>query len=439
MTFRINAFVTLLLQAVVELTIFFPLILFLHFSLISISIVAWIAVLGGFYALGYLACTGLRLEKWYSFVMTGLCSSCVIGYGGFGFSYTGVITGVLGFYLFIRGTFITKRGWKNVFPIHYYWIGLILYFVESVIFRINPDTRVFLPVLFWLGFLSVAVTLIMTGQDRIIQESLPDKNGRHQVNPNQLRNNRLFSIAILMIIFMVAAIKQISEALLWLNRIFWSSVRYIIHILNKLTSSPPQEAAPNKAAPPPLLSSNDSPSVFWVWLEKCLYILIIVVTIALMLFLLYKFYKWVRRNSAALYKWIMGKLSKNRIEAVSGFEDESTRLVTFGGLIKGYSSKVSDWLELLRKREVKWSDLTTNAERIRYLYRQFVVKNLSKGTKINLDLTAQETISAMQQKKGQSSHLNEKLLSRLYNQARYSNHSIHDEEVEEFGNKINGD
>jgi hypothetical protein len=439
MTFKAHSFATLLLQALVELTIFFPLILFLNFRFISISIVAWIAVLAGFYALGYLACIGLRLDKWYSLVATGLCCSCVIGYGGFGFSYTGIVTGVLGFYLLIRGTFITKRGWKNVFPIHFYWIGLIMYFVVSVLFRLNPETRVFLPALFWLGFISVALTLIMTSQERIIQESLPEKNGRHLVNPIQLRNNRLLSIAILTIIFMVAAIKQLVEGFLWLNKWFWNSLIYIVQMLSKLTSSQQKEAPPDNTATPPLLPSNDSPSVFWVWLEKILYILISAVAIAIVLFLLYKIYKWVLRYGVVVYKWLIRKLKHNRMEEASGFEDESTRLVTFGGLIKGYGSRVTDWLDWLRKREVKWSDLTTNAERVRYLYRQFVTKNLSKGTKINLHLTAEETVSAIQRIKHESSHHNEMLLSRLYNQARYSNHSIADEEVVELGKKLQGD
>jgi hypothetical protein len=114
---------------------------------------------------------------------------------------------------------------------------------------------------------------------------------------------------------------------------------------------------------------------------------------------------------------------------MAGFEDQSTRLTTWGELIKSYSTKASEWLDQLRKREVKWADLKTNAERARYLYRLFVMKGFSKGYPIDTHLTARELILSIQQCMPELSHPSEKLTS-LYNQARYSDHPIRDEDIE---------
>jgi hypothetical protein len=164
------------------------------------------------------------LDKWYTLLGAGLFCSFVVVYGGFGLSFSGIVTGLLGFYLFLRGTFMAKRDWKTVFPIHLYWMGLLLYFIVSVFIRLFLDMRGYLPALFWLGIGSVALTLLMASQERIIQESMPEKDGRHLVNNTQLWHIRFLSIAMLLFIALAAEFKQLIVGLTWLNSWFWRIV-----------------------------------------------------------------------------------------------------------------------------------------------------------------------------------------------------------------------
>jgi hypothetical protein len=435
-----TSFLTMWLKAAVEILLFFPLIFLFHSWLISTDIIVWLASLIGFYSLGYLASAWLHLNKWYSLLGVGLSCSCIIVYGGFGLTLSGIITGLLGFYLFFRGTFITTRAWSIVFPTAFYWLGLGSYFLVSLYFRLNPETRVHLPLLFWLGLISVAITLLVTSQERIIQESLPEKNGRHLVNRKQLWHSRILSIAVLCVITAAATLKQLAEGLAWLNHIFWQGVIYIARKISELFNSPPQEQLPEQTPAPVQLPPAEAtePSAFWVWLEKILYILIIAVVCLAALYLLYIIGKRLIRLGKLLYKWLKRRLDQGEIDQKSGYEDESTSLTSWGDLIKSYSSKASDWLDRLRKREVKWSDLATNAEKARYLYRLFVMKSLSKSNKLDTHLTAQEMILSIQKRTPELSHPSEQLAT-LYNQARYSDHPIQDEDITKLKKSLKSD
>jgi hypothetical protein len=434
-----TSFLRMWLQAAVELIIFFPPVLLLHHWFISIPIMVWIAVLIGFYSLGYLTCKWLRLDKWYNLLGAGLFCSFVVVYGGFGLSFSGIVTGLLGFYLFLRGTFMVKQDWKTVFPIQLYWMGLVLYFIVSVFFRLFPDMQGYLPALFWLGIVSVALTLLMAGQERIIQESMPEKNGRHLVNNTQLWHIRFLSIAMLLIIALAAAFKQLIDGLTWLNGWFWRIVLLIAAKLSELLSSKQTaQIPPAKQQPPPLQLPAGKPSAFLVWVEKLLYVLFVAVVIIAVLYLGFLLCKWLIRYYMLLYNWLKSRLEHSGVDQMAGFEDQSTRLTTWGELIKNYSTKASEWLDQLRKREVKWSDLKTNAERTRYLYRLFVMKGFSMGYPIDTYLTAREMILSIQQRMPELSHPSEKLTS-LYNQARYSDHPIRDEDIEMLSKALKKD
>jgi hypothetical protein len=433
------SFLTMWLKAALEILLFFPLIFLFHRFLITTDIIIWLASLIGFYSLGYLASAGLHLSKWYSLLAVGLSCSCILVYGGFGITLSGIITGLIGFYLFFRGTFIASRPWYSVLPTQFYWFGLASYFLVSLYFRLIPETRGYLPLLFWLGLLSVAITLLVTSQERIIQESLPEKNGRHLVNKKQIWHSRILSIAVLCVITVAAMIKQLVEALAWINHIFWQGVFYIVRIINQLFSSPPLEPRPEQTPPaqlPPAEATN--PSAFWLWFEKIVNVLLIVCLCLAALYLIFYIGKKLIRLGKHLYNWLKRRLDQGEVDQRAGFEDESTSLTSWGDLFKSYSSKASDWLERLRKREVKWSELTTNAEKARYLYRLFVMKSLSKSTKVDSHLTAQELILSIQRRMPELSDSSEQLAS-LYNQARYSDHPIQDEDITKLKKSLKSD
>ncbi|MEX2462494.1 MAG: hypothetical protein WD469_14545 [Paenibacillaceae bacterium] len=100
--------------------------------------------------------------------------------------------------------------------------------------------------------------------------------------------------------------------------------------------------------------------------EQVIEYLVIIVLSAAALYLIYIIGKKLIRLGMLWYNWLKRRLDQGEV------------------------NQITDWLEQLSKREVKWSDLTINAERARYLYRLFVMKSLNKDNKLDSHLTAQE-------------------------------------------------
>ncbi|MDB5083439.1 MAG: hypothetical protein JWN30_325 [Bacilli bacterium] len=80
------------------------------------------------------------------------------------------------------------------------------------------------------------------------------------------------------------------------------------------------------------------------------------------------------------------------------------------------------------RSEPRFSDLTTNRQRIRYLYRQLVLRSMLAGYSYKQFLTPRETGEDLS-RWGQQAQRNKQLID-LYNQARYSEKPISDEQME---------
>ncbi|MDB5054349.1 MAG: hypothetical protein JWM44_2399 [Bacilli bacterium] len=415
------------LQAAAEVIVFFPVALILYLLFISNPLWPWLGVLMLFYTAGYAAFAYVRLVKGYSLTIASLMCSGIIAIGLFSFTWSGYVTWFLGFYLFFRGVNMAKKTWDQIFPPYLLWIGLLLYFVESVIFHFNPSTRYEQNILFWLGLLNAIMALFILSQTQIISVSMPTKNGRHMINSTILWQNRLLIVGLLAVIFVVASIKQLAEALLWLNKFFWKNLDYLVQKLNRMTDKPIPDAAVNTPNPIQALPQA-SPSAFWIWLEKAVFYLFAALIFVALVILLYFLGKRLFRTVKIIYKWLMLRLNNQPLAAEKGYEDESTKLFSWKNLKDTYRDLLTDGLNQLRAKEAKWDDLTNNAERIRFLYRQLLIRSVSKGFEFNRHLTVQETMIAIQQWKPDSLSKNEHL-SHLYNQARYSDHPITDQEV----------
>jgi hypothetical protein len=427
---RVLPFVVIWLQAAVELILFFPVFMLIDDALLSVNLWFWMLGLTLFYMAGYGISRFLKLDKWYSLTVAALCISGAIAVGLFGLSKAGYVTGAIGFYLFFRGVFMANRSWKMMFHSYYYWSGLFLYFAVSVIFRFRQEAQAYESELFWLGLLSVAVTLLITSQEQIIQESLPEKTGNHLVNPAMLWQNRLLTIALLVVITCVAAFNQLSQSFVWVNRWFWQTLFYLIAKLFPKSKEAPPDITP--AANPALLPPPaGKPSAFLLWLEKIAYYLVLALIAAALLICIYFIGKWIIRYTRIIYRWLLLRVNNTKKHEWMGYEDESVRLFNWQNIKESYGGKVRDWLDQMLKRELKWSELKTNAERVRFIYRQLLMRSAARGFEAKPYYTVQEVIQAMKQWKPDSAPKGEKL-AQLYNKARYSNHSIETQEVEEL-------
>jgi|GEM_PF-3157935 len=115
-----------------------------------------------------------------------------------------------------------------------------------------------------------------------------------------------------------------------------------------------------------------------------------------------------------------------------GYTDERESLIKVGGLGKKLISPLSDWLQRLFSRQPGWKDMTTNRDRIRYLYRYFILGCIKDGYHYKDILTPKETMKDLLSwdTQGEKTEHVEEIVS-VYERARYGEQDIEDGEVEE--------
>ena len=117
------------------------------------------------------------------------------------------------------------------------------------------------------------------------------------------------------------------------------------------------------------------------------------------------------------------------------YEDTRESLVDIRDLPKEYLRRMGDWLSDRLKREPSWSDLKTNAEKARALYRRTLLKARAGGYKENAAYTPSQTLKAVIPHVKVSPQSLDTLRD-CYEQARYGEREPDGEAVEALNREI---
>lgn len=109
-----------------------------------------------------------------------------------------------------RGALLVSAAWSDAFPAVLYIVGLITYFVSSVIFfRFIADFP-FYPLLTWGGLAALVVTLLVCNQLNMKAETLSGGKGA-ALTPVVLWQNRVWVLLLFCVIVAVSLYRQLAE------------------------------------------------------------------------------------------------------------------------------------------------------------------------------------------------------------------------------------
>lgn len=359
-----------------------------------------------------------------------LIGSGLISMGLIGLSVSGVILGILGAVLIYRGIQFMERPWTDVFPLTYFMCGLLGYFFTYFLYQNMLSLHLYMVWVKWFGMFYLGVVLFVC--NLAFLKSITLKVGQGSALPKSLiRMNRTTVAVILLIIFTIGGFTTLKTLL---QKAIYAIIYLIVWFIRLFPSSQKIPYTPAGKQPKPTAAPviPHQQNLFEKILDFLFYASFVVIVIVILIIVYLALEKWLRKVYAWFKKILLSLLKRGDYAAQpSGFIDEKASLGIWRELTKSYGDRLKDWLGRIMEKEPKWDDLSNNKERVRYLYRHWLLERIAAGYTFKSSLTPKETgqdISQWDRKAGPQS---QEMIS-LYDKARYGDHEIDDKEVEKI-------
>lgn len=431
-----------LLYGYMELLFYLPVLLIIGIFLLPESVIwPWLLTLPLCYMSGAMLIERLPklrlINRVLASLLLGLLQVFLIS-----FLWTGeimvipiAVCGIVGAFALLRGISTSVHGWALAFPNSRMLIGVTTYIaVQPLKVSLIPKLMNDNVIVIACGIAAVILFFFLANERHLNSETVD--TAKSPAASAFKRQNRFLILIIIAVISILALFTKI-------QRFIEDSIKSIIdRILNWLNR--PQEIieTPDTPAPeaPPIMPQEEAkdPAAWLVILEQILKIAAIVIFIIAALVLLYwfgkKLYQWVRTIANKLLE----RNAENR-RSDEGFTDEVEQLMTLNNLWDGIGNGLKNLLPK-KKRGTDWNDLTTNAERIRFLYAQLLRNDAKKGYEIKEYLTPRETTTDIV-KWGKGNKSSELLhgFTELYEQVRYGEGKPIDRQVAEFKTQLDNE
>ncbi|MDQ8733700.1 DUF4129 domain-containing protein [Paenibacillus sp. LHD-38] len=385
-------------QAIIELFFYLPILLIAAVYLLpSSAIWLWIATLPFCYWGG-----SLVIAKWASMRLgvkllqaaaLGILHSVLLIGAGIGIEAIWIIA-ICAFIAALsaaRGMSAKSRGWSVTFPNTQMLIGVMLYVamqpLKLMVFKKLIDYN---GVLIVCGIIAVILFFFFANERHLNSETVD--TGKTSATHTFKRQNRIMMAVIVIVISVIALFRQIQQMI---ERFFHSIVeRLMIWLSQPEEVQPPAEELPDAAEPQLPAGEAKAPSEWMLLLEQILKIigivLLIVVVCVLLYFLAKKLLQWGKLIAAKLQE--RGADHRN---GGAGFTDEVESLMSLTSWREQMGNQLKKLFPKKRSSAQEWSDLRTNAEKIRYLYTRLLRNGSEQGYVIKDYLTPRETADDM--------------------------------------------
>jgi hypothetical protein len=415
------------LKGSVELLLLLPVLLITGVYLfpVEVSLWLWLFTLLFCYAAGYSVNVyvplGKRFQLLFIVILLGAAAAIIVS----GLSYAFWIILPFTCLSIYRGARMVTWPWSFMFPISFYAVGLLIYFISSIFLQFVPSFEPFLSMLTWFGLLALAVTLLMTNQATMKQETLSgDKEP--VIASGVMRQNRVLVILVLIFIVLVVLFRKLQAALIGLKD---QIIAWLLALFNQPAEPPAPKGAP---APPPNMGLGEAaPPAAWLqWLEK---IMMVVVGIALVIGVLLLLYIAARKLPPLfkrLFRWLMVLLNQRgqRQKAV-GYEDDVESLMDWKRFNNSLTNRFKKWVAGQFEQKPQWQSMD-NRERVRYLYRQWIRKHAKDGYQLQKHLTPEETNKDIQSWSKEREPTPSGAMIGMYEQARYGHKPMNEKDIE---------
>jgi len=420
-----GGFLKVLFQGLVECLLYFPVLFIPAFYLLPETYRwIWPAVVLGGYLLGYLGSVWFKFDRqikaylWAFLIAVGVS----IVFAGVDRALVYLIP-VL-FIASYRGSRMEQVDWNKMFPGIYFLVGLILYGVSSFVLRYLDSFNEGIVAMTWMGAAALITTLLIVNRQSVLEETLPG-NDQPILERRVLRYNRWFVIILLLLIGIVAFLPQLQQ---WVFDLARGITSWIIGIMGTGTEQVPD--SPSEPEPPPEIPLFDEetkqPNP---WLKVTEQILLYAVFIGIGIGIIYGLYR-LGKVLPQLYRrftaWMNRLMNRQHAHSSLGYEDEVEKIEhdpaskrlrrLLSGMRIGGKFRSGEGTQQLN-------------EIIRHMYRMILSRSIREGYHWKASLTPRETKSELMEWDGVSDRIPPSLIE-LYEEARYGNRAITQEEVD---------
>ncbi|MNO19480.1 hypothetical protein D3C76_92120 [compost metagenome] len=269
-----------------------------------------------------------------------------------------------------------------------YWIGIVIYFVATIVFHRIPDLEASVPLLTWCGSLCLLLTLLISNSSYLHYSTLSPEG---TALPKGLqRNNRIYVLGIGIVAAVLAA--GAGKAI---GTLLWDIVRSFFGWISKLFSGS------SEPLPPPVEQPSVSPELPFVGEQKpgllaaILDVVLYVAGAVIVGVAAYYGLRWLYRNAGGKLKRAMDALlSLLRKEHTprdnTSYLDEEKSVFTWEQTLQGLKDFWSNRLTP-RHRKDRWEQMNSERERVRWLYRRWLHMKHDRGYEVKSYLTPKET------------------------------------------------
>lgn len=438
---KIIRFLTPVFALWMDTSILFPIALSLY--LYALKAMPFI-YFGGFLAVYYLLGAVIRklliqrnrLVSLFIVLLLGIGSAVparllFTGMPIFAAAFMGLIVTISG----CRGVFISEQPLAVSFPKIYCYSSLGSYFIFYFFYGKILTTQAYQHYLLIAGLIAIPPVFLLTNSE-LINEASRDELKNSTSMPVVRKNNRILIVVTIAISLLIAGFNAIKDGFIHAIKAIGRFIMFVLQKLMELrVSTGGGQGGPSGGGIPELPPAEAKPpSPFW---DAVVQIIGIIFLAALLMFAIYFFIKQLIK----LWRFIADQIKKlMESGAWSGgssdeYDDEKESLLDWQSIRQSYADSLRNWWEGIRRSEPKWSQLTDNRQRIRFLYRQVILQAISSGFRFSSYRTPNETIDELT-KQGRLEQDTGLQLEKLYGKARYGAGPIQDGQVETLRNNI---
>jgi len=404
-------------KACIELIFWFPLVLLFKLNFPSHSL--WMLAL--LFMLLYIAGAYSCRLKWINrrfiprntllIILSGVASYYFVGWNA-----SGWVSWLGGFFIVYRGNKFSYEKWLRIFQPEFFFASLLAYFIESVLIHLQPShNEHYITLLTILGLCTIFIYFYTANQLSLYHAAV-SKNDKSGLPPSILALNRIWLLLLSLVILLFSFIAQIKSAIYQLIALIAHFILKVIKALSYHKGAHQTPAPTNSAMPTPAPHpvAHAKPSWFGLFMDQLFFILGVLMLAALALYILYRLFK--------LVMLIIAKIRKlHFVDEQSGYEDEEEQLLTLQKLPGMFKKSMTHLFIRANQPELAWERLTSNQERIRFLYRYLLKRAKQQGCEIKLNLTPSELDVELETIHNTDPAMRHALIG-LYNEARYREH-----------------
>lgn len=326
-----------------------------------------------------------------------------------------------------RGFQQLNLGWTVSFHTIHMVVGLGAYIATQILKMVLIQPLSEYTAILNTGMLASIFLLLIIMNERHVTNGVVDHRSTQALRATR-RQNRIWIVSLMALLSLVMAIAQLRYAI-------EDIVRSILRAFFALFGSGEPEPPPIEETDQPpgeLPKFNPEGSRFWDYLDTILIIIFVILMAIAIVYVIKLVYKAI--------KSLINKLLGRRVaqpEPDTGFIDEIEDLMSFSDLRNRMKNRLRSLFGSGGGKGNEWDSLSTNRDRVRYLYRSWIADAAKRGYEQQPHLTPRETATDMKgnlEQTGDGEWINPFI--EQYEAVRYGDKDPGDDQVQQFRTKL---